>query len=834
MKMRSLHFAGLAIILALALVGCGGGGGSASGTSTPVLNLAADNTAMTAIDAVWSSAESQNLAPAAQAKAVLAAMQQPNSGFVDSGISSDNTVWGRFKDGVMFAVGTNDVDLEGVTLVPSTARVQTPATPAPAAAVAPASGDLPGTAKAYVFNAVEPARQVPATAVASNLGAAGYAVTTGTGLLTEWMAVNGAGVVFSCSHGSGLPSEAGETYFVSSGTTFTGSETEASLVGQLSLGHLMVFDIKIFDAPLSSPPPIPYHKEKHFGFDSYWLTTFGSPHMFAQNSMMFLEACEGLSPAGGRFAEALAQSCGLGIYGGWSMPIDTEDGNESTSFFFDRALGLNLFPPVDPSNPPPGDWSAIRATMASTARASGKGYNLDAGDPEGGCTFSFYKVDSNLTLTTLIPSISSYSLDLTNNLITLKGSFGSQQGTVLLAGNFLTIQSWTVSAITVTLPTTAKGNLLVTSPQGLKSNLFPYTGPQAPTLTPASANLATPQQTAAFSVALSGYDSSALTYKWGPSAYGTLTDGCGHTGATVTCQGTPTVTYALTGTTLPDDVDNFAVQVLDAGGNSLGTTCASVSFYPTTLCRFTGGFSGNLIQDGNPSPTSISLGTQTPPADGLSAHININDYIDLELGGTWTGASADLVDTPEDGSDILLSVSGTDWSTLTWSQANPARSGTLTRATMDCPNLTGQTWTSTEVVNASNCGMGTYTVHNTYTITQAGLYGWLLWPYCKIFTATESSGIALSLNAGATSVMVSGSYPLKSGTTTLTPSLLNLSADGTTYSGTVTWSWKGPAGSCSGTTQFTAVVTQPAQAGLAEAASITPRGGALPMATPRQ
>jgi hypothetical protein len=266
------------------------------------------------------------------------------------------------------------------------------------------------------------------------------------------------------------------------------------------------------------------------------------------------------------------------------------------------------------------------------------------------------------------------------------------------------------------------------------------------------------------------------------------------------------VTYALTGTTLPDNVDNFAVQVLDAGGNSLGTTYASVSFYPTTLCRFTGGFSGNLIQDGNPSPTSISLGTQTPPADGLSAHININDYIDLELGGTWTGSSADLVDTPEDGSDILLSLSG-DWNSLSWSQTNPARSGTLTRATMDCPNLTGQTWTSTEVVNASNCGMGTYTVHNTYTITQAGLYGWLLWPYCKIFTATESSGIALSLNAGATSVMVSGSYPLKSGITTLTPSLLNLSADGTTYSGTVTWSWQGPTGSCAGTTQFTAVVT---------------------------
>jgi hypothetical protein len=315
--------------------------------------------------------------------------------------------------------------------------------------------------------------------------------------------------------------------------------------------------------------------------------------------------------------------------------------------------------------------------MSSTPRASGVGYNLnqsDEGEEVGMSQFSVESVSftSPLTLTTLIPSIASYSLDLTNNLITLKGSFGSQQGTVLLAGNFLTIQSWAAGAIIVTLPTTTKGNLLVTSPQGLKSNLFPYTGPQAPTLTPASVNLATPQQTAAFSVALSGYDSSTLTYQWGPSAYGTLTDGCGHTGTTVTCQGTPTVTYALTGTTLPDNVDNFAVQVLDAGGNSLGTTYGSVSFYPTTLCRFTGGFSGNLIQDGNPSPTSISLGTQTPPANGLSAHININDYIDLELGGTWTGSSADLMDTPEDGSDILLSLSG-DWNSLSWSQARTSR-----------------------------------------------------------------------------------------------------------------------------------------------------------------
>ena len=174
-----LRILGSAVALALGLLGCGGGGGSST-ASGPVLDLAADQTAMTAIETTWISAQGKGLSLADQAKAVLAAMQQAGSGFVDSGISSDNTVWGRFKDGVTYAVGTNDKDLEGVTLVPSPAIVQTSSATALAmVALAPASGDLPGAAKAYVFNAVEAARGVPAAAVASNLSAAGYTVVTG-------------------------------------------------------------------------------------------------------------------------------------------------------------------------------------------------------------------------------------------------------------------------------------------------------------------------------------------------------------------------------------------------------------------------------------------------------------------------------------------------------------------------------------------------------------------------------------------------------------------------------------------------------------------------------
>jgi len=458
------------------MLACGGGG---SQPTSPVLSLSADQAAMTSVETTWGSAQGKGLSLKDQANAVLAAMQA-NPQFVASGISSDNTAWGRFEDGVTFAVATNDTDLEGVTLVPSVARVMTrPAMPRVSAASAPVAGELPGAANAYVFNAVEVARGVPATAVASNLRAAGYSVVAGTGLLTEWLTVNDAGVLFSCSHGGNVTIPGfGETYFVSSGQTFSAGDTLASLVAPLSQGHLVVWDLTIIDAPWNPTGPNPSHMEKHFGFDSHWLTTFGSPRMFAKNSMMLLEACDGMSPSGLQFGTALGQSCGLSLYGGWSLPVHTSDGNETTSFYFDRALGLNQFAPIDPSGPPPANWASILVTMGSTARASGQGYDLNQSDEGslGISLFSFVPITPpGSSLTTIIPSIASNSLDSTNDVVTLLGSFGSDQGSVTLNGTPLTVKSWTDGTITVAPPSTT-GNLQVLSPASLKSNLSPYNG----------------------------------------------------------------------------------------------------------------------------------------------------------------------------------------------------------------------------------------------------------------------------------------------------------------------------------------------------------------------
>ena len=334
---------------------------------------------------------------------------------------------------------------------------------------------------------------------------------------------------------------------------------------------------------------------------------------------------------------------------------------------------------------------------------------------------------------------------------------------------------------------------------------------------PSSVTFYSPLQTFPFSVTSTGYGSSNLTYTWGPSLYGLFEDGCGHTGATVTCDGTQTAYYYLAGNTLPLGNDTFPVQVSGPGGLSLGTIHGTVKFQELTSDRLAGLYSGTVNDGGGPIPISVGV-NNTPGTTAVSFICNFNDMYTLELAGTEVGNTCV---TPVAGEgNITWSVLGPDWTTLMMTQTDPDYTGLLTRATMDCPDLTGQTWNATLVVNATDCGKASYTVNNTYAITQSGFEDWLLWPYWEIFQASGSDGSALSLHANATNVQVSGSYVETIGSSTGTTTVsgqLDLSTDGSTYSGTLDWTWKGAKGSCGGTTanvcadteitQFTANVT---------------------------
>ena len=103
---------------------------------------------------------------------------------------------------------------------------------------------------------------------------------------------------------------------------------------------------------------------------------------------------------------------------------------------------------------------------------------------------------------------------------------------------------------------------------------------------------------------------------------------------------------------------------------------------------------------------------------------------------------------------------------------------------------TSGTWTITED-GASNC-TGETTYHDEYTITiiQSG----------NNLTVTTPAGTFYGTIDGD-HVGWTGSYPEDGGTTTITAMQLTVSADGSSLSGTATWTWSDGVFSCSGTTQ---------------------------------
>jgi hypothetical protein len=111
-----------------------------------------------------------------------------------------------------------------------------------------------------------------------------------------------------------------------------------------------------------------------------------------------------------------------------------------------------------------------------------------------------------------------------------------------------------------------------------------------------------------------------------------------------------------------------------------------------------------------------------------------------------------------------------------------------------CSNINGS-WASEAQVDATACGLGTTTESLTYVFTQAtGSCGFSLAAHGNTFDGTVDG----------TAVSWTGSYPLGSGTTTLTKVDLTVDATGTSMSGTMEWSFVSSSRNCTGTTTFSA------------------------------
>jgi len=119
-----------------------------------------------------------------------------------------------------------------------------------------------------------------------------------------------------------------------------------------------------------------------------------------------------------------------------------------------------------------------------------------------------------------------------------------------------------------------------------------------------------------------------------------------------------------------------------------------------------------------------------------------------------------------------------------------------------CVDVAG-TWTTTEQVNATACGQGTFIEHLTYTITQSG---------CTITVVPQGTNLQFSGNVNGNQMGWSGSYPEEGGTTTINSLTVTISADGNSFSGSASWTWSDGRSSCSGTTQSTGTrISAPSQ-----------------------
>jgi len=622
------------LLLLAALAGCGGSSGS-----TPAgvpYDQAGDDKAAAAVAAAWNASAGQS--STAQAQAVLAAMQADPQ-FASSGISSDNTVWGIFKDGTLFAVDTNDLD---ATVAASAQDVRPRLRDA---AATPKAGELPGSAKAYVFNALEPARGVPDQAIADNLLKAGYTVVYATGSLTDWQSVADAGLMFSAAHGIPLPFTAGqpEEFFLEASDVYTPGDT--TWAAQIHAGQLGTYLLHEYQAPIVRGGPLPgYIEETHYIMRSTFLTR---PGMFSANSLLVSEACDSLSTAGRAFASSLG-ALGLSVMGGWSKENVTLDANETSSFFFDRALGLNAFAPVDPGNPPPMDLASILTTMQNTSRASGAGSSLNISNLPNSLVsvFSFQDLGGS-GLTTLIPSIATTAVDVAAGTLTLQGSFGSDQGTVNLDTTALTVQSWAPDAITCAQPSAASGNLQVLSPLGLKSNLSPYSAllvqilPAAPTLNPGDAQTFTVSATA-------GTLPAGASYQWSLTGNGSI-------GASPTTVPSIGYTAGAAGT------DVLSVQVLDASSTLLAKASRSIKVQGNP---FLGTWVGSVTSTCGYYSGQLTITITATGGDGLLFSLN-NGF------GSYAGTYAGNTATSYDGS-VVFTVSGT---TLTAVESNSCQTG---------------------------------------------------------------------------------------------------------------------------------------------------------------
>jgi hypothetical protein len=296
--------------------------------------------------------------------------------------------------------------------------------------------------------------------------AAGYTPPVGTASVQGLKLVQGDGVFYFSSHGSGGETRGGQREY-----------------GVWTSDEVTPANEALFSADLDSTPPRlcwyeALHNNNFFGSNRvthYAITAeFVRQYMsFGPNSLVFINACKSDATGNAGFkAACIAKNAG--VYLGWTNNIDGMESLKAARFFFDRLLGAHMEPPAE--NPPqrPFEITYVLEDMLLRhfdVHLGNKGFTNLVATP-----FYGYGGEPTLlapTIQTAIPPWIFYPGDVN---VLIDGSYGDNpgaNGTVMLGNNALPIANWTPTRIECPAPQSG-GNLMVKI-RGIKSNTIQLT-----------------------------------------------------------------------------------------------------------------------------------------------------------------------------------------------------------------------------------------------------------------------------------------------------------------------------------------------------------------------